>query len=361
MRLVYLFAFFLIKIVILVSAKDYYEILGIKRDADDKEIKRAFRKLSLKYHPDKNPGDEVAHQKFVDVNEANEVLSNEETRHIYDIEGMEGLERDRQRQASGGTGSIFDLFTGGGQHGGRRKGPDFRMDFDVTLEQLYSGTTSVFNVKRNVLCKHCRGTGAKEGATKQCPKCGGAGVTMSVQEIGPGFKVQMQTTCDACGGKGKIPKAQCPVCKGKKLLMEEKALNAVIERGMPNGFELVFERASEQSPDTIPGDVILVLKTKPHDRFERVGNDLYHNMTISLKEALLGYTKQVVQLDGRVIPIRSDAITSPEQVRVITGEGMPLHNYPSDKGDLYIKFTVAFPAKLSNAQKEEIKRLLMHD
>jgi len=196
---------------------------------------------------------------------------------------------------------------------------------------------------------------------KKCTKCNGAGVVMSIQELGPGFKVQMQTTCDACGGKGKIPKDTCPVCGGKKLIMEEKALNAVIERGMPDGHELVFERASEQSPDAIPGDVILVLRTQPHDRFQRLGNDLYHNMTISLKEALLGYTKSVVQLDGRVISLTSDAITSPDQVRVITGEGMPLHNYPSDKGNLYVKFTVAFPTKLSSSQKEEIKRLLMHE
>jgi len=338
-------------------AKDYYEILELKPDATAQEIKKNFRRLSLKYHPDKNPGDDVAHQKFVDVNEANEVLSNDEKRQIYDLEGMEGLERDKK---GGGAGSIFDLFTGQ-QTGGRRKGPDFRMDYQVTLEQLYNGATTVFNVKRNVLCKKCRGTGAKEGATKKCPKCNGQGVTMSIQELGPGFKVQMQTTCDHCGGKGKIPKSVCPICGGKKVYMEEKALQCMIEKGMPDNHEIVFEKASEQSPDSVPGDVILVLRTLPHPRYTRNGNDLHTELTISLKEALLGFTKHIDHLDGRQIRISTDSITPPDHVKMITGEGMPHHNFPSERGNLHVKFIVAFPTKLTDKQKKEVERLLLHD
>lgn len=331
----------------------HYKTLGVSRDATGKEIKKAFRKLSLKYHPDKNKGDEEARKKFVEITEAYEILSDEEKRQLYDLGGEDGLKKQNQPS------SPFDMFFGGGGGGGgRRKGQDFRMEFDVSLEDIYNGAEKEFNVNRNILCTKCRGTGAKGGETKTCKTCKGKGVVMSLQQIGPGFNVQMQSNCEKCGGKGKTFKTACPTCKGKKVMMEEKALNAVVEKGMKNGHEIVFERASEQSPETVPGDVILVIKTQKHKLFTRKGNDLHHTMTITLKEALLGFSKTLQQMDGRTITVARDGVTYQDYVMTVPGEGMPHHNFPSDKGKLFVKFKVDFPKQLTAAQKEQLEKLL---
>ena len=161
---------------------DLYEILGIKRDASDSDIKKAYRRLSLQYHPDKNPNDDVIKQRYMDIQYANEVLSDPDKRQTYDIDGHEGLEAEKNGQQRGGGGGIFDLFGfGGGGAGGKRKGPDYRMQYDVTLEDLYNGGNRQFKIARKVLCKSCRGSGAKDGKTTQCPYCKGKGHVMTLQ------------------------------------------------------------------------------------------------------------------------------------------------------------------------------------
>jgi len=338
-------------------AADYYAALELTRDATEDQIKKANRKLSLKYHPDKNPGDSAAAQRFLEVNEAFKVLSDPDKRQIYDIHGEEGLKRAEQPQQMNPFEAIFG---GGGQQtrGGMRKGPDFRMDFPVTLEELYLGVTKKISVTRKVLCTKCRGTGAKDGETKKCKKCNGQGMRMVVQQLGPGFNVQMQQPCEECGGKGTIPKSVCPICGGAKVQNEAKELEAIIERGMNDGAELTFPRASEQSPDTVPGDVILTLKQQSHSRFRRAGHDLHYEHTISLKEALLGFRHTIKHLDGRDVELKSDTVTQPEHVQRLRGEGFPVHNFPADRGDMHIKYTVKFPKELSDKQKEGIKALL---
>jgi DnaJ-related protein SCJ1 len=339
----------------IVCAFDYYAELGLSKEASDDEIKASFRKLSLKYHPDKNKGDQEAQKRFMRINEAYDALSDPDKRQIYDIYGEDGLKN--QGQQAQGWDPFAGLF-GGGQQGGRKKGPDFRMDLRITLEELYSGSSKVFSIQRKVLCKKCRGTGAKDGQTKVCPTCKGTGVVTTIQQLGPGFNVQMQRPCDRCGGKGKTHSANCPVCRGEKVIDERKELTAIIERGMPDGHEIVFERMSEQSPDAIPGNVIVKLSTETHPRFKRRGNDLLHSMTISLKEALLGFRKTIHQLDGREIDVVRNQITPPGFVMNIVGEGMPFHNVPSKRGVMEITFTVAFPRSISASQKAELETLM---
>jgi DnaJ-related protein SCJ1 len=359
LRLVLFVATFCVAVLAADGESDYYKVLGIDREADQRQIKRAFRKLSVKYHPDKNVGDADAAAKFSEISSAYEVLSNEEKRQIYDIHGDEGLKKHAQGGGMQAQHPFASMFGGGQQQGGRR-GPDFNMDFATTLEELYNGAERSFKISRKVVCRKCRGTGAKGGDTKKCKKCKGQGTVVQMQQLGPGFNVQMQAACDACGGKGQTFLHKCDSCKGAKLVQEDKELSATIERGMKHGEKITFERMSEQSADAglVPGNVVLNLKCKPHARFVRKGNDLHHDMTITLREALLGFSKQLPHLDKHVVTVAQSGVTYPGQVLRMAGEGMPQHNYPSQKGTLFVKFKIKFPKVLTEEQKKLAAQLL---
>ncbi|RLN73489.1 hypothetical protein BBJ28_00010379 [Nothophytophthora sp. Chile5] len=339
--------------------------LGLTMEASGSQIKKAYRKLSLKYHPDKNAGDEEAEAKFHEISRAYEVLSDPQKRQVYDLEGFEGLERDEQ--SSGRPASPFDAFFGGG--GGKQRGPDAAVDMPVTLEELYNGAQKQAQFTRNVICRKCRGTGAKGGKTTTCKTCGGSGHVLVEQKMGPGFTVQMQQPCPKCGGRGKTFKEACPFCHGNKVVKEDKVLTAEVERGMPSTHQIVFERESEQRPGMVPGDVIFRLHQVPHDRFryitlrsfERDGNDLHFDLEISLEEALLGYKQPMKHLDDRRVVLSNAQVTTPFEVRTVHGEGMPVHNYPSQLGDLHVHHQIRFPTKLSAQQKELVKQLLPED
>ncbi|CAH0494128.1 unnamed protein product [Peronospora farinosa] len=335
---------------------DFYETLGLSMEATDTEIKKAYRKLSLKYHPDKNKGDENAESRFHEISRAYEVLSDPQKRQVFDLEGFEGLEREEQ--SSGRPSSPFDAFFGGG---GKQRGPDAGVDVSVTLEELYNGAEKKAQFARNVICRKCRGTGAKGGKTMTCKKCGGTGHILVNQKMGPGFTVQMQQPCPKCSGRGKTFKKACPVCQGHKVVKENKVLTAAIERGMPSAHEIVFERESEQRPGMMPGNVIFRLQQVPHKRFRRAGDDLHYNLMISLEEALLGYKKPMKHLDDRTVVLSNSHVTTPFEVRIVEGEGMPVHNYPSQLGNLHVHHEIRFPTKLSVEQKELVKKLLPED
>ncbi|KAL4170456.1 hypothetical protein KRP22_008565 [Phytophthora ramorum] len=335
---------------------DFYETLGLTMEATESQIKKAYRKLSLKYHPDKNQDNEEAHSRFHEISRAYEVLSDTQKRQVYDLEGFEGLERDEK--SAGRPSSPFDAFFG---DGGKQRGPDAAVDVPVTLEELYNGAQKQAQFARNVICRKCRGTGAKGGKTTTCKKCGGSGQVLVQQKMGPGFTVQMQQPCPKCGGRGKTFKKACPFCNGNKVVKEDKVLTAEIERGMPSTHQIVFERESEQRPGMVPGDVIFRLHQVPHDRFRRAGDDLHYDLEISLEEALLGYKKPMKHLDDRTVVLTNSRVTTPFEVRDVQGEGMPVHNYPSQRGDLHVHHEIRFPTKLSVEQKELVKQLLSEE
>ncbi|CAI5744698.1 unnamed protein product [Peronospora destructor] len=284
---------------------DFYETLGLSMEATDTEIKKAYRKLSLKYHPDKNKGDENAESRFHEISRAYEVLSDPQKRQVFDLEGFEGLEHEEQ--SSGRPSSPFDAFFGGG---GKQRGPDAGVDVSVTLEELYNGAEKQAQFARNVICRKCRGTGAKGG---------------------------------------------------HKVVKEKKVLTAEIERGMPSTHEIVFERESEQRPGMVPGNVVFRLQQVPHNRFRRAGDDLHYDLKISLEEALLGYKKPMKHLDDRTVVLSNLHVTTPFEVRIVEDEGMPVHNYPSQLGNLHVHHEIRFPTKLSTKQKELVKKLLPGD
>ena len=323
-------------------ATDFYTLLNINRDASEKEIKKAFRKLSLKYHPDRNPGDDLAHQRYLEINKAYETLLNPEKRQIYDIYGEEGLDNEQHIQ----------------HHNRMPKGPNARLDLSVDLEELYNGNIKEMSITKNVTCKKCRGTGGKLGNTKKCNKCHGRGVVLEEVDTGMGFTMRMQNQCNKCGGKGIIFAETCEICRGRKVVKEDKKLRIEIEKGMPDGHNIVFPRESESHPDHSPGDLILTIKTNKHRFFDsRLGNNLYATIELNLKEALLGYSKDIMHLDNRSFNIQESKPTQPFWVKTVRNEGMPQYKYPSSKGDLHINLKVRLPQKLSEEEKKLVNEL----
>lgn len=235
----------------------------------------------------------------------------------------------------------------------QRKGPNVEIPLEVTLQELYIGKVLTVGHKKQVLCPKCRGTGAKNSDdVSTCPDCGGSGTKVFTQQLGPGFITQTQRTCDRCGGKGKIVKSTCPVCKGSKVGMEDDTIRVEIERGMPDGHSIVFEQEADEHPDETPGDIIFKVVTLPHKRFSRSGNDLHMKLNISLLEALVGFSKVVKHLDGHEVKITKDTVSKPGEIITISDEGMPLHNYPSQLGNLFVELNFKMPTSLTEEQKQ---------
>ncbi|KAL1917261.1 uncharacterized protein VTP21DRAFT_4917 [Calcarisporiella thermophila] len=335
------------------AGRDYYDVLGVSRDASLREIKKAYKVLSKKYHPDKNPGDKEAEAKFVELAQAYEVLSDDEKKRIYDQYGEEGLKQSGQGSQFHDPFDIFRQFFGGGsmkfEFHTERKGPSLQIPIDIELQDLYLGKEVEFDLSRQVICDHCRGSGAKSpNDIVTCTSCQGHGVKVVRQALGPGIFQSFQSTCDKCHGTGKIIRKACDVCKGRKVRRGNEQLTLVIERGMVEGDTIVFERKADETPDIVPGDLIFVLRVLPHPIFTRDGNDLYATLDITLTESLGGFEKEISHLDGHKIVLKRDQITPHGFVQEIAGEGMPHHNFPSFKGKLFIEYSVIFPISVTS-------------
>jgi len=357
-----IFIIFLINFIqLVVSDEDYYSILGVARDASTSQIKRAYRQLAKMYHPDKVKSDKELLDKFQKISNAYDVLSDADKRRKYDQYGEEGLKQNR----GFGGGDPFDIFNfmnRGHQnrdHNEMPKGPSITVDVQVTMEDIYNGKELEILQRRQTLCPKCRGTGAKDPNDVQtCPVCGGSGVKVVTQRLGPGFVTQTQTTCDACGGKGKKVTSKCDYCGGAKISRGDQIITIVVERGMPDGYEIKSEEDADESPDHTPGDLIFKLTTAPHKRFTRKGNDLTMQMSISLLQALTGFSKSFNHLDGHQVNIERKEVTPPGFVLKLSEEGLPHHESPDIFGDLYITFNINFPDKVSSDQVEGFKKLL---
>ncbi|KAF9993071.1 DnaJ- protein scj1 [Entomortierella chlamydospora] len=341
------------------AGADYYKVLGLTRSASMKDIKKQYKLLSKKYHPDKNPGNKEAEEKFVEVAAAYEVLSDKDKKNIYDRYGEEGL-KQQQGQGQGGFHDPFDIFAqffGGGsrhQHGAQeRKGPEIHLELEVTLEELYSGTSIEFEISKQIVCPHCDGSGAKSsGDVVTCPGCQGQGAKIVKHMLAPGMFQQYRQTCDQCGGKGKIIKEHCPVCHGNKVQRGSEQLTIVVEPGLPEGASIVFDREADEAPEVIPGDVIFEVLTRPHETFERRQDNLYTYVTISLEQALLGFELEIKHLDGKPVKLtRGHEVTPYGFVQTLHGQGMPIQGSRGDFGDLFVEYKIAFPEKLTKDER----------
>lgn len=325
--------------------KDLYGILELNKRASQEDIKSQYRKLTRKYHPDKKDGNL---EKFRDISEAYEILSDSNKRRIYDTRGYEAAKNSNSPNGQNeDEDDVFSSFFGGRMRK-ENKMDDQRIKIRVGLSDLYSGKEFFFKFSKNIICPHCRGSGAESDDDVQvCQKCGGNGIIIERQQLGPGFVQQFQRTCPKCGGKGKTVTKSCNVCKSEKIIPTIEEMNIYVEKGMSNGQEITYEDAADESPDKRAGNLVFIINEIKHNLFKRDGNNLSTEMTVSLKEALLGFTKELTHLDGRKVKIQREEVTQSGFIIKLKGEGMPVHQRSGEFGDLLVKINVEFPKELS--------------
>lgn len=324
-------------------AVDYYEVLGVDRQASDRELKKAYRALSRQFHPDKNRGDDTAQQKFIEISEAYEVLSDPEQRKIFDRYGSEGLKnggahhQDPMEMFRSSFGNMFRT-----QQNSVRKGPNTLATLEVTLRDVYQQKTQECQIELNSICYECDGTGSSDGQRHKCDGCGGSGQQVLRQQVMPGVVQTFQTTCQQCGGKGTVIKNKCPVCQGTRVVPETRKFNVFLEAGKPRQYDYVLEGEGNQNPDWVPGDLIVRITQAAEDNmgFRRRGNDLFREEALSARQAALGgWTRELTRLDDTTLVIAKKAgeRVHNEMIDKIPGEGLPLDD---GHGDLYIRYRV---------------------
>ncbi|XP_049849668.1 dnaJ homolog subfamily A member 4-like [Schistocerca gregaria] len=341
----------------MVVETEYYDRLKVFPTASDVDIRKAYRKLAVKYHPDRNPDPDAA-EKFKHLSEAYEVLSDPNKRQMYDTYGKEGLSRNTsvdpmeifERFFSGG------MFEGFGPHTERRKqcADDFVHKIQCTLEELHTGCKKKLTFMRSRICKVCSGTGARPelgSHSRTCNKCDGRGVVIYRKQIGINMMHQVQTVCNQCGGTGEMIKEEekCNNCAGKKVVSERMSLPVTVKAGMEHDEKIVIEKEGDEVPGMEPGNIVLYIEQIKHDLFERVESDLYMKKTLLLSEALCGFKFTIPHLDSSTLLVESEPgeVISPGDVRSIQGEGMPHSKNPKLRGNLCIIFDVKFPPRMS--------------
>ncbi|MEQ8707233.1 MAG: molecular chaperone DnaJ [Phaeodactylibacter sp.] len=361
------------------AKRDYYEILGINKDADDGAIKKAYRKLALKYHPDRNPDDKEAEERFKEAAEAYEVLSDAQKRARYDRYGHAGVSgngggggfsgggmtmEDIFQQFGdifGDGGSPFDSFFGGGAGRGRsrgagQRGSNLRIKVALTMEEIASGVTKKIKVKKQVNCTSCNGSGAKDSSSvKTCTTCRGAGYVRQVKNT---FLGQMQTTvtCPTCSGSGQQVTAKCTTCAGDGRMQGEETMEIEIPAGVEEGMQLSLRGKGNAGAKGGPaGDLLINIEEKPHDHLQRDGMNLVHELYLNFADAALGTSVEVPTIDGWV-KIKVPAGTQSGKIFRLKGKGLPsVQSY--GKGDQLIHVNVWTPKKLADEDREILEKI----
>ncbi len=365
------------------NKRDYYEVLGVDKNASAEELKKAYRKLALKYHPDRNPGDKEAEEKFKEAAEAYSVLSDPDKKARYDQFGHAGV--DGADGGFGGQGmsmddifsqfgSIFgDLFGGGGRFsgfsgfggfggggGGRSqqrvlRGKDLRIKARVTLEDIANGVEKKYKVKKYVPCKSCNGSGSKDGQMETCSHCHGAGVVVEVRRTILG-QMQTQSTCPHCNGLGKVVKNKCPQCNGEGVTLAEEVVTVPIPRGVAEGMQFaVHGKGNAGAHNGVPGDLIVQIEEVPHEQFERQDNNLLYTAYISFSDATLGTILEIPTLQGKV-KMKIEPGTPSGKILRLRGKGLPDVNGYSN-GDMLVSVNVWIPKATNKEERELLEKL----
>lgn len=353
------------------SKRDYYEILGVSRNATPEEIKKAYRQKALKFHPDKNPGDSSAEAKFKEAAEAYEALSNPEKKARYDQYGHAGMGNNFGGGFGGGMsmedifsqfGDIFGGFgnfgSGFGRSAGRRvnKGTNLRIKVKLSLEEILSGVEKKVKVTKYVSCKSCNGTGARDGGSfHTCSTCNGMG---SVTRVTNTFLGQMQTTsvCPTCSGEGKTITEKCTVCFGNGIVKEDEVISLNIPAGVAEGMQLsIGGKGNAAARGGVPGDLIVLVEEVPHEKLIRDGSNLLYDHYINFTQAVLGDTVEIPTLEGKA-RIKIEPGTQAGKVLRLKGKGLPSVN-AYGRGDLLVNINIWTPQSVSREEKEILEKL----
>lgn len=342
------------------SKRDYYTVLGVDRSDDEKAIKKAYRRLAMKFHPDRNPDDPEAETKFKEASEAYEVLADPQKRQAYDQYGHAGVEGQAGGFGGGSASSFSDIFgdvfgdifggAGGGRRGGPQRGSDLRYNLELSLEEAVRGTEKNLKIPTLVACKTCSGSGAKAGTSpKTCQVCQGTGNVRMQQ----GF-FAVQQTCHACGGQGQVIDDPCNTCRGRGAVEETKTLNVKIPPGVDTGDRIRLSGEGEAGPKGGPaGDLYVQVAVREHALFQRDGSNLYCEVPISFVDAALGGELEVPTLDGRV-KLKIPAETQSGRLFRVRGKGVsPVRG--GSQGDLLCRVVLETPVQLNEKQKELLR------
>ena len=366
------------------TKRDYYEVLGVEKSASEAEIKKAYRKLAIQYHPDKNPGDKEAEEKFKEAAEAYSVLSDKDKRARYDQFGHEGM----GAAGAGGFGNFsdFDLndifssvfghgfsgfggfgsgFGGGGRTQQRKfRGSDLRVKVKLNLKDISTGVEKKFKLKKYVVCNHCHGSGAEgDGGTEICPTCHGTGSVTRTQQSIFGM-MQTQSVCPQCNGEGKIIKNKCKHCEGEGIVYGEEVVEVKIPAGVAEGMQLTVNgKGNAGKHNGIPGDLLVVVEEEAHPDLIRDEEDLIYNLLLSVPTAALGGTVEIPTIDSKV-KVKIDPGTQPGKVLRLRGKGLPRVNsygYSNGTGDLLVNISIYIPETLSKDEKQALEKFQRSD
>ena len=359
--------------------RDYYEVLGVSKSATPEEIKKAYRQLALKYHPDRNPDDKDAEEKFKEAAEAYSVLSDENKRARYDRYGFAGMNGGSASGGGFGGGfADFDLndilnsvfgrgfdfggfnfggFGGGSSRGGvaRQRGSNIRVKVKLNLQEIAKGVKKKIKVSKYVVCDHCHGSGSENGATETCPTCHGRGQV--VQTVNSFFgAMQTASVCPTCGGTGQVIKNKCKHCQGEGIMKGEEIIDIEIPAGVGNDMQLTVRGKGNAGPHNgINGDLIVVIEEEESKDFERDGSNLIYNLFLTIPEAILGTQAEVPTIDGKV-RVKIAPGTQSGKVLRLRGKGLPnINSYGS--GDMLVNVNVWIPKKVTREEEKLLEEL----
>ena len=362
------------------AKRDYYEVLGVDKTASEDEIKKAYRKIAIKYHPDRNPGNKEAEEKFKEAAEAYDVLHDPQKRQQYDQFGFAGQGGAGGFGGFGGASmnmddifSMFgDIFGGhaggfggfGGFGGGQRRpqqhrGSDLRLKVKLTLQEISTGVTKKFKVRKDVVCQHCHGSGSADGgASETCPTCHGSGVISHTTQSIFGM-MQTQGVCPTCNGEGKIIKNKCHECGGTGVVKGEEVVEINIPAGVIEGMVVnVPGKGNAGRRNGIPGDIQVFIEEEPNDTFVRDGNDLIYNLLLDFPTAALGGDVEIPTIEGTRLRVKIEPGTQPGKTLRLRSKGLPaVQGYGSGKGDMVVNISIYVPKTLSRDEKKALEKM----
>jgi len=361
------------------AKRDYYEVLEVSRSASVDEIKKAYRKLAIKYHPDRNPGDAEAEAKFKEAAEAYDVLHDPQKRQQYDQFGFDapgggfgggnpfggagGFSMDdifsMFGDVFGGHGGGFSGFGGGGQQAPKYRGSDLRLKVRLSLQEVATGVTKKFKVRKDVTCEHCHGTGAEGGSgTETCPNCHGSGVEIRTQQSMFGM-IQTQTACHVCGGEGTIIKNKCTHCQGEGVVKGEEVVEINIPAGVAEGMVVnVPGKGNAGKHNGVTGNIQVYIEEEPNETFVRDGQNVIYNLLLDFPTAVLGGQVEIPTIDGSNVKIKIEPGTQPGKTLRLRGKGLPaVQGYGTGIGDLVVHISIYVPKELTKSEKKAIEEL----